>query len=91
MPRRAKQDLVGVGRSSANDGSALERSGLLARYRKSTSGKQVRVFAKLAKLDTYVTRIESIYRPLIADPKEVHQNSAPPRKVMKKGEAEAAG
>lgn len=45
------------------------------------------IFGKLAKLDTVLRhhdRVE-IYRPLIADPKEVRKQRAADGKVMKKG------
>lgn len=67
---------------------ALEASGLLAKYpdidvKKNKFG----VFAKLSKADTVLRdhdRVE-IYRPLIADPKEVRKQRAAEGKVMKKG------
>ncbi|MBP6638458.1 MAG: RnfH family protein, partial [Sulfuritalea sp.] len=45
------------------------------------------IFAKLSKLDSALRdgdRVE-IYRPLIADPKEVRKQRAAEGKVMKKG------
>ena len=45
------------------------------------------IYSKLAKLDAVVRnkdRVE-IYRPLIADPKEVRKQRAAEGKVMKKG------
>ncbi len=70
---------------------ALEASGLLEKYpdidlKKNKFG----VFAKLSKLDTVLRnrdRVE-IYRPLIADPKEVRKQRAAEGKVMKKGAGE---
>ena len=67
---------------------ALEASGLLEKHpeidlRKNKFG----IFAKLSKLDTVLRdrdRVE-IYRPLIADPKEVRKQRAAEGKVMKKG------
>jgi putative ubiquitin-RnfH superfamily antitoxin RatB of RatAB toxin-antitoxin module len=67
---------------------AVEASGLLAKYpdidvKKNKFG----VYAKLAKVDSVLRerdRIE-IYRPLIADPKEVRKQRAAEGKVMKKG------
>ncbi len=91
----SKQDLVElVVPQGTTVQDALERSGLLARYpeidlRKNKFG----VFAKLAKLDTPLRdkdRVE-IYRPLIADPKEVRKQRAAEGKVMKKGAGEAEG
>lgn len=53
---------------------------------------KVGIFSKLAKLDDKVRdrdRVE-IYRPLIADPKEVRRKRAEEGKVTKKGGGEAA-
>jgi len=71
---------------------ALKASGLLEKYpeidlQKSKFG----IFAKLSKLDTVLRsrdRVE-IYRPLIADPKEVRKQRAAEGKVMKKGAGDA--
>jgi len=69
-------------------GQAIEASGLLARYPEIDLAKtKVGVYGKLAKLDTALRdkdRVE-IYRPLIADPKEVRKQRAAEGKVMKKG------
>lgn len=51
---------------------------------------KIGLFGKLTKLDTplrHLDRIE-IYRPLIADPKEVRRQRAADGKVMKKGGGE---
>jgi len=48
---------------------------------------KVGIYGKLSKMDTVVRardRVE-IYRPLIADPKEVRKQRAAEGKVMKKG------
>jgi len=70
---------------------AVEKSGLLAKYPEIDLTKnKVGVYAKLAKLDTVLRdrdRVE-IYRPLIADPKEVRKQRAAEGKVMKKGGGE---
>lgn len=67
---------------------AIEASGLLQRYPEIELAKaKVGVYGKLARLDTVVRekdRVE-IYRPLIADPKEVRKQRAAEGKVMKKG------
>ena len=71
---------------------ALEASGLLEKYpdidlKKNKFG----IFAKLSKVDTVLRdrdRVE-IYRPLIADPKEVRKQRAAEGKVMKKGAGDA--
>lgn len=73
-------------------GQAIEASGLLARYPEIDLGKnKLGIYAKLAKPDTALRdrdRVE-IYRPLIADPKEVRKQRAAEGKVMKKGGGEA--
>lgn len=71
---------------------AVERSGLLQRYMDiDLNVNKVGVFGKLTKLDAELRandRVE-IYRPLIADPKEVRRQRAAQGKVMKKGAGEA--
>lgn|SRR5574343_1080066 len=70
----------------------LEASGLLVKYpdidiKKNKFG----IWNKLSKLDAALRdndRIE-IYRPLIADPKEVRKQRAAEGKVMKKGAGDA--
>ena len=68
--------------------AAVERSGLLAKFPEIDPAKnKFGVFAKLGKPDTILRdrdRVE-IYRPLIADPKEVRKQRAAEGKVMKKG------
>ena len=71
---------------------AVEASGLLQKYPEIDPGgvNKLGVFAKLAKADTVLRdrdRVE-IYRPLIADPKEVRKQRAAEGKVMKKGAGE---
>jgi putative ubiquitin-RnfH superfamily antitoxin RatB of RatAB toxin-antitoxin module len=74
---------------------AVEKSGLLAKYPEIDLAKgKFGIYSKLAKPDTVLRdrdRVE-IYRPLIADPKEVRKQRAAEGKVMKKGggAAEAA-
>lgn len=90
----AKQDLV---RLSLPEGStvrqAIEASGLLTRYPEIDLAKnKLGIFAKLSKADTVLRdrdRVE-IYRPLIADPKEVRKQRAAEGKVMKKGAGDGA-
>lgn len=71
---------------------ALEASGLLERYPEIDLKKnKFGVFAKLSKAETVLRdrdRVE-IYRPLIADPKEVRKQRAAEGKVMKKGAGDA--
>lgn len=67
---------------------ALESSGLLVRYPEiDLATNKFGIFAKLVKLDAELRdrdRVE-IYRPLIADPKEVRRQRAAEGKTMKKG------
>jgi putative ubiquitin-RnfH superfamily antitoxin RatB of RatAB toxin-antitoxin module len=73
---------------------ALESSGLLQKYpeidvRKNKFG----IYAKLTKPEAVLRdkdRVE-IYRPLIADPKEVRKQRAAEGKVMKKGAGDDSG
>mgnify|MGYP001222946736 CR=1 FL=1 len=71
---------------------AIEASGLLGKYPEIDLTKnKVGIFAKLSKLDVALRdrdRVE-IYRPLIADPKEVRKQRAAEGKVMKKGAGDA--
>jgi putative ubiquitin-RnfH superfamily antitoxin RatB of RatAB toxin-antitoxin module len=67
---------------------AIEASGLAQRHPEIDVAKaKVGIYGKLSKMDTVVRardRIE-IYRPLIADPKEVRKQRAAEGKTMKKG------
>lgn len=67
---------------------AIEASGLLQRHPEIDLAKaKVGIYGKLSRMDTVVRardRVE-IYRPLIADPKEVRKQRAAEGKVMKKG------
>lgn len=69
-------------------GQAVEASGLLAKYPEiDTKKNKFGIYAKLSKTDATLRdhdRVE-IYRPLIADPKEVRKQRAAEGKVMKKG------
>jgi len=71
---------------------ALEASGLLEKYQDIDLKKnKFGIFSKLSKLDSVLRdsdRVE-IYRPLIADPKEVRKQRAAEGKVMKKGAGDA--
>lgn len=89
-----KQELVSVQvEEGATVRQAIEASGLLAKYPEIDLAKnKLGVFAKLAKPDAVVRdrdRVE-IYRPLIADPKEVRKQRAAEGKVMKKGAGDTA-
>ena len=80
---------VPVGTTVA-DGIRL--SGLLEKYSEiDLAVNKLGIFGKLAKADAVLRdkdRIE-IYRPLIADPKEVRRKRAEEGKVMKKGGGDA--
>ena len=90
--RQDRQKVVAV---TLNEGAtlreAVERSGLLAEFPEIDLEKnKLGIWNKLAKPDAVVRdkdRLE-IYRPLIADPKEVRKQRAAEGKVMKKGGGE---
>jgi len=87
--RPEKQDVVRLKLPEGTTlGQAIEASGLLQRYPELEAEKlKVGVFGKLSRMDTVLRerdRVE-IYRPLIADPKEVRKQRAAEGKVMKKG------
>ncbi len=67
---------------------AVERSGILEQFPEIDPDKnKMGIFGKLAKADASLRakdRVE-IYRPLIADPKEVRKRRAAEGKKMKKG------
>lgn len=71
---------------------AIRASGVLEVFPEIDLGKdKVGIFSKLVKLDEKVRdkdRVE-IYRPLIADPKEVRRKRAEEGKVTKKGGGDA--
>ena len=88
-----KQEIVAVKLpAGATLQQALEASGLLAKYPEIDLKKnKFGIYAKLSKLDSPLRdrdRVE-IYRPLIADPKEVRKQRAAEGKVMKKGAGDA--
>ncbi|MFA5626732.1 MAG: RnfH family protein [Thiohalomonadaceae bacterium] len=70
---------------------AVERSGVLERFPEiDLAVNKVGIFGRLVKLDETLRardRVE-IYRPLIADPKEVRKQRAAEGKQMKKGGGE---
>lgn len=70
---------------------AVEACGILQKYPEiDLANNKLGVFAKLVKPDAPLRdrdRVE-IYRPLIADPKEVRKQRAADGKAMKKGVAE---
>jgi uncharacterized protein len=71
---------------------AIKRSGILERFPEiDLEQSKVGIFGKLSKQDTSLRakdRVE-IYRPLIADPKEVRKQRAAEGKAMKKGGGDA--
>ena len=71
---------------------AVERSGILERFPEIEPGSmKAGIFGKLKKADQVLQagdRVE-IYRPLIADPKEVRKQRAAAGKQMKKGGGQA--
>ncbi|HZV99358.1 MAG TPA: RnfH family protein [Methylophilaceae bacterium] len=71
---------------------AIRESGILQKFPEiDLSTNKIGIFGKLSKLDAvlrHLDRIE-IYRPLIADPKEVRRQRAAEGKVMKKGGGDA--
>lgn len=72
---------------------AIRASGVLEAFPEiDLARNKVGIFSKLVKLDEIVRdrdRVE-IYRPLIADPKEVRRKRAEEGKVTKKGGGDAA-
>lgn len=88
----ATQDVIDLDLPAGSTvGQAIEVSGLLAKHPEINLTKnKFGIYAKLAKLDTVLRdrdRVE-IYRPLIADPKEVRKQRAADGKAMKKGGGE---
>ncbi len=71
---------------------AIQASGVLVKHPEiDLATNKLGIFGKLTRADAVVRdkdRIE-IYRPLIADPKEVRRKRAEEGKVMKKGGGEA--
>jgi putative ubiquitin-RnfH superfamily antitoxin RatB of RatAB toxin-antitoxin module len=87
-----RQELVALKLpAGATAREAVERSGLLEKYPEiDLARNKLGVFAKLVKPDAVLRdrdRVE-IYRPLIADPKEVRKQRAAEGKAMKKGAGE---
>ena len=72
----------------ANAKAAIQKSGILKKFPEIDLGvNQIGVFGKLIRLDTPLRNLDrvEIYRPLIADPKEVRKQRAADGKLMKKG------
>ena len=72
---------------------AVKQSGILTKFPEiNLAENKIGIFGKLTQLDTPLRdkdRVE-IYRPLIADPKEVRRQHAEAGKVMKKGGGDIA-
>jgi uncharacterized protein len=71
---------------------AIRASGVLQQFPEiDLNVNKIGIFGKLTKLDTALRNLDrvEIYRPLIADPKEVRKQRAAEGKVMKKGGGEA--
>ena len=87
--RTERQDVVPLTLpAGATLQQALEASGLLVKYPEIDPTKsKFGIYSKLARLDTVLRDLDrvEIYRPLIADPKEVRKQRAAAGKVMKKG------
>ncbi len=88
-----RQEVIGISLPAGSTaGQAIEASGLLARHPEiDLARNKLGIYAKLAKVDTALRdrdRVE-IYRPLIADPKEVRKQRAAEGKAMKKGGGDA--
>jgi uncharacterized protein len=79
--------------TGSNAEAAILASGVLAKFPEiDLAVNKIGVFGKLSKLDAelrHLDRVE-IYRPLIADPKEVRRQRAAEGKVMKKGGGDIA-
>ena len=86
-----RQELVELRLPSGSTlGQAIEHSGLLEKFPEiDLTQQKVGVFGKLGRTDQELRdrdRVE-IYRPLLADPKEVRRKRAAEGKQMKKGGA----
>jgi putative ubiquitin-RnfH superfamily antitoxin RatB of RatAB toxin-antitoxin module len=79
-------------RAGITAAQAIKASGILSKFPEiDLATNKVGIFGKLSKLDVelrHLDRVE-IYRPLIADPKEVRKQRAADGKVMKKGGGDA--
>lgn len=67
---------------------AILNSGILEKFPEiDLNTNQIGIFGKLTKMDTQLRHLDrvEIYRPLIADPKEVRKQRAAEGKMMKKG------
>ncbi len=70
--------------------AAIAASNIMAKFPEiDLSINKIGIFGKLTKLDTFLRHLDrvEIYRPLIADPKEVRRQRAADGKAMKKSGA----
>ena len=76
---------VSAGTTAEN---AIHASGIIKKFPEiDLSVNKVGIFGKATRLDTVLRHLDrvEIYRPLIADPKEVRKQRAADGKIMKKG------
>jgi putative ubiquitin-RnfH superfamily antitoxin RatB of RatAB toxin-antitoxin module len=76
----------------ANAEAAIQASGILTKFPEiDLNVNQIGIFGKLTNLETPLRNLDrvEIYRPLIADPKEVRKQRAADGKAMKKGGEDA--
>ncbi len=74
--------------------AAVIASGIIEKFPEiDLATNKLGIFGKLIKSDTVLRHLDrvEIYRPLIADPKEVRRQRAAEGKVMKKGGGSAEG
>jgi len=79
--------------TGSNAEAAIKASGVLSKFPEiDLAVNKIGVFGKLSKLDAQLRHLDrvEIYRPLIADPKEVRRQRAAEGKVMKKGGGDIA-
>ncbi len=78
--------------AETNAETAIQASGILQKFPEiNLNTQQIGIFGKLTRLDTTLRNLDriEIYRPLIADPKEVRKQRAEEGKIMKKGGGDA--
>jgi putative ubiquitin-RnfH superfamily antitoxin RatB of RatAB toxin-antitoxin module len=74
--------------------AAVLASGIMEKFPEiDLAANKLGIFGKLVKSDTVLRHLDrvEIYRPLIADPKEVRRQRAAEGKVMKKGGGSSEG
>ncbi len=73
--------------------NAISASGVVAKFPEiDLTINKIGIFGKLVKVDAQLRHLDrvEIYRPLIADPKEVRKQRAADGKIMKKGGGDLA-